>query len=238
MGVRVLLAVVDIVECDELEKALLRYGIEVVEKTDSGADAYQYITELKPEVAVVDLCLPEIDGISLMEKIQGMKYKTEVIMVSGIRHPAMIERANRLGVFSYHIKPYDLASVCKQVRLAVDYYGLAPLPTDRHENAQIRNRLSELGVRLNSKGMKYLTYMISEVLSSTADCEIVYKDLVHRCGQFYGVTEGSVERAVRVALSTGDTRVTRSQEWVKLFGGGAVTSKSFLLTVINAMREE
>ena len=85
-------------------------GIHVVGKADNGEDAYNMIVRTNPDIVLMDVIMPRLDGISVMEKVKNntqMKHYPSFIMVTAASSQDVTEDAFRLGANYYIMKPFN-----------------------------------------------------------------------------------------------------------------------------------
>ena len=85
-------------------------GIHVVGKADNGEDAYNMIVRTNPDIVLMDVIMPRLDGISVMEKVKNntqMKNHPSFIMVTAASSQDVTEDAFRLGANYYIMKPFN-----------------------------------------------------------------------------------------------------------------------------------
>jgi len=78
-------------------------GYNIIEAQD-GKEALEKINTENPDLVLLDIIMPEVDGIGVLKEIAG---KTNVIVVSAVGQEAMINEAKRLGALDYIVKPFD-----------------------------------------------------------------------------------------------------------------------------------
>ncbi len=91
--------------------------IEIAGEATSGAQVLPLISHSAPDVVLIDLRLPEIDGLTCLERIREEYPKVKVILFSAVDEPAQITRALESGACAYLVKsidPGDLAAVIRQ----------------------------------------------------------------------------------------------------------------------------
>lgn len=101
--------------------------ITIVGKADSGAIGLEQIKQLNPDIAVVDLEKPDLDGIAAIRIIREYFPKTKVLVLSGHEEPEYINRAIKAGAKGYLLKgtsPKDLADAIRYV--SKGYLHLGP----------------------------------------------------------------------------------------------------------------
>ena len=83
------------------------YGISLVGAARDGQEAFDLISELKPDIAIIDIRMPYLDGIELIRKLNDEHTRTKFIVISGYSEFTYAQRAISLGVASYLVKPFD-----------------------------------------------------------------------------------------------------------------------------------
>ena len=102
--------------CDILEG---EEGFNVVGQADNGEDAYNMILKTKPDVVLMDIIMPRLDGISVMEKVKNndsLKKSPSFIMVTAAGSENMTEEAFRMGAYYYIMKPFSRKMIVTKVR--------------------------------------------------------------------------------------------------------------------------
>ena len=94
-------------------------GIHVVGQADNGEDAYQMIVRTNPDIVLMDVIMPRLDGISVMEKVKNntqMKNSPSFIMVTAASSQDVTEDAFRLGANYYIMKPFNREVILDKIR--------------------------------------------------------------------------------------------------------------------------
>ena len=93
-----------------LQKVLERQGYEgIVAK--NGADALRILSNKQPDLILLDLVLPDGDGLHVLQQIRQNDKSTPVIVISAYGSPQSESKARQLGAFAYLNKPLSLAEV-------------------------------------------------------------------------------------------------------------------------------
>ena len=101
--------------CVLLKRVLGKAGYEV-ECAGSGEKALQLAGEIPFELAVVDVCMPEMDGIEVLAKLKTIDKKLPVIMTSAFPSSEKIEMAKNFGCSDYLSKPVDMKHLKELIR--------------------------------------------------------------------------------------------------------------------------
>jgi AmiR/NasT family two-component response regulator len=115
---RVLVAEDETIIRMDLCSLLAKHGFQVVAEAANGAQAVELARNQKPDVAVLDLRMPEVDGIEAARRIYAER-PLPIVMLTAFSDRANVERAIEAGVFSYLVKPFRESDVVPAVRAAV-----------------------------------------------------------------------------------------------------------------------
>ena len=91
----------------------------VIGKAENGLDALEMIKEKEPDVVLLDLIMPKLDGLGVLEKIKKDKELTKVpafIVISAIAQERVTENAFELGASYYILKPFEGSVVLSRIR--------------------------------------------------------------------------------------------------------------------------
>lgn len=98
-----------------LKKFLTNGGHEIVCEATNGLEAVEKYQEFKPELVTMDMSMPEMGGITAVEKIKQIDPKAKIIMISAINQKDLIIKALKAGVINYMIKPFDEEKINKLI---------------------------------------------------------------------------------------------------------------------------
>jgi len=89
-----------------LRLILEKSDIEVIGEAENGVDALEKIKRLKPDVASVDITMPEMDGLELLTRLKEVASETKVVMVSAMGQKTNVVEALKLGAAGFIVKPF------------------------------------------------------------------------------------------------------------------------------------
>lgn len=114
----------DIAICKILEQTIKKNQLgKVISILTTGKDAQNIIAELNPDIVLIDLLLPEVDGIEIVKNTVNKGYSGKIIMLSQVEEVEMISNAYKSGIFFYLNKPINIietVSVINNVKKQVE----------------------------------------------------------------------------------------------------------------------
>lgn len=106
---------------------LEKHGMRVVGETDNGIDAVQLARELSPQVVILDIGIPKLDGFTVISRIKALDVRSEILILTS--HPAdsVCRRCIQLGARGFVNKEQDLTSLISAVKAVVSGYTFFPV---------------------------------------------------------------------------------------------------------------
>jgi two-component system chemotaxis response regulator CheY len=102
-------------------------GWRVVAEAENGRQALQKYQMSNPDVVLLDIAMPEMDGIVTLKRLRQIDRHARVIMCSALGEQAMIVRAIQLGARDFVIKPFQEERILSAVRKVLESDGLLPM---------------------------------------------------------------------------------------------------------------
>lgn len=102
-----------------IKDILTKNGYEVVGEAENGIKAVEKYTETKPDLVMMDITMPEMDGIQALKKIRELDPKASVIMCSAMGQQAMVIESIQSGAKDFIVKPFQADRVLEAVRKVV-----------------------------------------------------------------------------------------------------------------------
>jgi response regulator NasT len=137
--VRILVAEDEALIRMDLVEMLQEAGYEVVAEATNGEEAIALATEHKPDLAILDVKMPVLDGISAAEKIISI---APVLMLTAFSQKELIDRARDAGVMAYVVKPFTIGDLVPAIEIAISRHtqmkSLAEEVADLHERLETR----------------------------------------------------------------------------------------------------
>ncbi|WP_426452515.1 response regulator transcription factor [Paenibacillus sp. S-38] len=94
-----------------------RYEIRLCGEADNGIDGLRLCRELAPDIVIIDVKMPGLDGLEVIEAARGMGLRCDFIVLSGYSEFSYAQRATEFGVRSYLLKPIEQADLVKRVEV-------------------------------------------------------------------------------------------------------------------------
>ncbi len=138
---------------------LEKHGMRVVGETDNGIDAVQMVRELTPQVVVLDIGIPKLDGLSVITRIKGLKVRSEILVLTSQTADAVCRRCIQLGARGFVNKEEDLGSLITAIKAVDAGYTFYPsLPFDSVNPAENLTELEQIRA-LTDREMTVLQYL-------------------------------------------------------------------------------
>lgn len=229
--------------------------LRIVGKANNGEEVYHIIKEKEPDVVLLDLIMPKLDGLSVMEKInqdQTIKKHPKFIVISAIGQEGITEDAFNLGAHYYIMKPFDNDMVLSRVRAIKSYMSEENRKGSRnnisnekrsmeHLENDVTDMIHEVGVPAHIKGYQYLRDAIIMVIEEPEMLNSITKILYPTIAKRNQTTPSRVERAIRhaieVAWSRGNMEIINSLfSYTVSTGKGKPTNSEFIALIADKIR--
>ena len=255
---------VAIVDDNEKVRSLLREivskdkDLQVIGTAADGEEACHMIKEKQPDVVLLDMIMPKLDGLGVLERIhndQEMNKQPSFIMVSAVGSEKVTEAAFARGASYYIMKPFDSEIIIDRIKSLYSvelqasknkvinpYEKIEVLPEKTLEEI-ITEIIHDVGVPAHIKGYQYLR---EAILMSVEDMDMlnsVTKILYPEVAKKYRTTPSRVERAIRhaieVAWSRGKVETIESMfGYTVSQGKGKPTNSEFIALITDKIRIE
>ncbi|MEA3076545.1 MAG: two-component system, response regulator PdtaR [Actinomycetota bacterium] len=158
MGVRVVIAEDEAIVRLDLKEILQEEGYEVVGETGRGDEAVRLVRELAPDLAILDIRMPGIDGLSAAREITA-EQSAAVLILTAYSQRNLIEEARDAGVLAYLIKPFQRSELIPAIEVALGRYNemraLRAEVDGLEEQLETRRALDRAkGILMDECGMK------------------------------------------------------------------------------------
>ena len=140
--VRILVAEDEALIRMDLVEMLQEAGYSVVAQATNGEEAIALATEHQPDLAILDVKMPVLDGISAAEKIISI---APVLMLTAFSQKELVDRARDAGVMAYVVKPFTIGDLVPAIEIAISRHtqmkSLAEEVADLHERLETRKTI-------------------------------------------------------------------------------------------------
>lgn len=99
-----------------IKDILTKNGFEVVGEAENGAKAIEKYKELQPDLVIMDITMPEVDGIQAVKEIKKIAPEAKVVMCSAMGQQAMVIEAIQAGAKDFIVKPFQADRVLEAVK--------------------------------------------------------------------------------------------------------------------------
>jgi response regulator NasT len=141
-AIRILVAEDEALIRMDLVEMLNEAGYEVVAEASDGAQAIELAQLHKPDLAILDVKMPILDGISAAEKIIAI---APVLMLTAFSQRELVERARDAGVMAYVVKPFSIGDLVPAIEIAISRHlqmrSLADEVADLHDRLETRKTI-------------------------------------------------------------------------------------------------
>lgn len=235
--------------------------LQVVGTAMDGEEAYQMIKSKEPDVVLLDIIMPKLDGLGVVDKINHdttMKKHPSFIIVTAISSEKITEDAFARGVDYYFMKPFDHAAIINQIKrsrrpgeavqgkeiqksVSYDHTFVKEEIKPRNLEADVTNIIHEIGVPAHIKGYQYLREAIMMSVDDIEMLNSITKILYPTIAKKFQTTPSRVERAIRHAIEVAWSR-GRMETLDALFGytintgKGKPTNSEFIALIADKIR--
>jgi two-component system response regulator (stage 0 sporulation protein A) len=220
--------------------------MELVGIAHNGVEVIELIPSRRPDIIILDIIMPHLDGIGVLEKMNGMglTHRPKVIMLTAFGQENITQRVVELGADYYVLKPFDLNTLLERIRqLSYDSKPNSTFtqPGVKSLEMEVTNLIHEIGVPAHIKGYQFLREAIILVVKDMELLSAVTKELYPSIARQFNTTSSRVERAIRHAIEV--TWARGNLELINaLFGysinteRGKPTNSEFIAMVADKLR--
>ena len=138
---RILIAEDDYLVCEAIKHDLKDLGYEMVGEASDGAEAVEMACTLNPDVVLMDIQMPELDGLEATRQIQS-RCPMPVVVLTAHESQELVEKASEVGVSAYLIKPPQQTEIERAIVIALARHE--DLMKLRLLNKELEKALSEI----------------------------------------------------------------------------------------------
>lgn len=232
----------------------------IVGSAADGVDAVSMIRRTHPDVVLLDIIMPRMDGLGVLEEIQKdkeMEKKPAFIVLTAMEQEMITREALELGAWYVILKPFDQNSLMKKIRQVKSgkrtredggtFISMEKEQTDTDMEYQLEaivtNIIHEIGVPAHIKGYQYLRDSIKMAVTDMDILNSITKQLYPTIAKMHKTTPSRVERAIRHAIEVAWNR-GKMDTIHELFGytiqsgKGKPTNSEFIALISDKIRLE
>lgn len=253
----------DLLMVEELQRIInSNDDMKVIGTATDGIEGYDLILKEKPDVVLMDVILPHIDGLGILEKIKSeseLSDKVLFIIVSSIGAQALIDCAFKMGVSYYLMKPYDASVIVSRIRQVFRNRDISKNLVIENKNrnniivmnnrgerdieTDVTNIIREIGIPAHIKGYQYIREGIIMSVNDINMLNYITKLLYPTIAKKYKTTSSSVERAIRHAIEVAWSRgkidtIEEMFGYTISAGKGKPTNSEFIALIADKLRLE
>ena len=192
--------------CEEMAKRLTAVdGLSVAGIATDGQRAAELLRTCRPELLVLDLMLPKLDGVSVLKAANELEHRPVSVVLSPFVTDYVAEMTASLGAQYFILRPCDVRAVAERVRELRD--SLSQKRTkkvragaDVNIEAMVTSIIHEIGVPAHIKGYQYMREAIMIAVQDMDVINSITKVLYPQVAKTFQTTSSRVERAIRHAI--------------------------------------
>lgn len=211
--IKILIADDNIEICDVLKKYLSSIeNFEVCSTTTNGIEALNQIYTLKPDVILLDIMMPELDGLGVLKRLKETPpiKMPKIIMLTARGEDEFTRESFARGANYYIIKPFSLDSLTSAIAFVMNCKQPIIEPATSTENTfneLIRKSVIDLGIHTNVLGYQYILEALNIMTSEPCIGNLV-KNIYNRIANDNSTTPQCVESAIRNAITQANYKKT------------------------------
>ena len=199
--------------CRQLAELVAAEGdMEIIGAASDGMEALDRAAELQPDLILLELVLPKLDGLEVLRRLRERGEKCHVIVLSGFVNGKVIADCSACGADYFVPKPCDVQALLSRIRQLARGAGTAPgagvdcrelsaaARSDADLEAVVTDIIHEIGVPAHIKGYQYLREAIILTIRDMEMINAVTKVLYPEVAKRFNTTPSRVERAIRHAI--------------------------------------
>ena len=230
--------------------------IEVIASADDGEEALRIIKEKQPDVVLLDLIMPKMDGLSVMEKVnmdEQITKRPEFIIVTAVGQERITEDAFRKGASYYVMKPFHNDMILSRIKDAgngerknsseSESRNAVSKKQEYNLETRVTDMIHEIGIPAHIKGYHYLRDAIIMAVDDMDVLNAITKVLYPTIAKMHQTTASRVERAIRHAIEVAWSRgkmdtIDQLFGYTVSNGKGKPTNSEFIALIADKIRLE
>lgn len=229
-------------------------NLSIVGKANNGEEVYRLIENKQPDIVLLDLVMPRMDGLSVMDRVYSNKNFKKIprfIVISAIGRQAITEDAFRKGASYYIMKPFHNDTILDRIHtiqseLQADKSVQSTIVACQNNAGDsletlVTNMIHDIGIPAHIKGYHYLRDSILMAIEDMDVLNAITKILYPTVAKRYQTTSSRVERAIRHAIEVAWSRgkldlLDHLFGYTVSNGKGKPTNSEFIALVADTIR--
>ena len=218
------------------------HGLDVTLTEKDGKTVLEALTKQKYDVVLMDIFLPRLDAIGVLEELTRSEQRPLVMVMSAFDNPTLEREALAAGADYYFLKPFDAAAIAHRIQSLCGDHPEAPARRGASNlELQVTEIIHQIGVPAHIKGYQYLRDAILMAIEDDSIINAVTKRLYPAVAKRHGTTSSRVERAIRhaieVAWDRGDVDTLNSYFGYTIQNNrGKPTNSEFIAMIADNLR--
>lgn len=201
--------------------------MEVVGSAGDGLEALDKIVELQPDLILLDLIMPNLDGIGVLERIKNIQFikKPMIIVLSALGQDMLVRKAMSYGIAYYFVKPLEISYLFQRIKqlfseneqrmelsegfCQAEYkslessaddnnrYRTKSMKEDNNLEVEVTNLICEAGIPPHMIGYRYLREAIIYAIKTNKPFTSITKELYPAIAEMFTTSPQKVERGIR-----------------------------------------
>ena len=217
--------------------------INLVLTAVNGSEGLDYILNQqdKYDLIIMDLIMPEIDGIEILERMKENGVNKHVIILTSYKKEYTVKAVSEYNIDYYMLKPFNLESLEKRILEIMNVKEVKYSEKDQEIRLKISDMLHKLGMPSHIRGYQYIRDGIMIMYKEPDMLKGITKEIYPEIANKYDTTSSRVERAIRHAIEVSWARGDY-QLMEKYFGNSVdydrskPTNAEFIVTLTDRLR--
>lgn len=231
--------------------------LSLVGKANNGEEMYQIIKQKQPDVVLLDLIMPKMDGLAVMERVnkdKNLKKYPNFIVITAVGQDRITEDAFKMGASYYILKPFSNETILERIKYVQkeiqnrqmrneNIVRAASLSEEISLEDRVTDMIHDIGIPAHIKGYHYLRDAILMAIDDLDVLNAITKILYPTVAKKHRTTSSRVERAIRHAIEVAWNRgnIDTLEElfgYTVSTGKGKPTNSEFIALVADKIRLE
>lgn len=192
-------------------------GIRVAGVAYNGREAVEMVKDLKPDVLLLDMIMPQLDGLGVLQKIKNTHLEKEPVcmMLSGVSQERSMQKAMDLGSAYFMLKPFEMEALSDRIlefaqekqqsttpAPTAKLHAAVPKQAKEPQNLErvVTSLIHDIGIPAHIKGYQFIRSAILMAIDNIEVINHITKQLYPDLAKMYKTTPSRIERAIRHAI--------------------------------------